>query len=186
MRIRILHVLNGSIFTATPLGFWTRLPRCIRRNQREALAAYRIRRHRPRISASFSGTCCRKHSHAADIRYCLLADGLERINDSMLTSIPSRNTVFRFSGIPTPFQDVNDCAYHSTRSTCSTRLSSSLFVYFVVNPLCVLCVLLDHRSLGEGGCGYSHDVLLHGQSPLHNLPMPALVRPNATQYPVPL
>ena len=129
LRIKILHVLNGSIFTATPLGFWTRLPRCVRRNQREALPAYRIRRHRPRISASFSGTCCRKHSHAADIRYCLLADGLERINDSMLTSIPSRNTVFRFSGIPTPFQDVNDCAYHSTRST---RLSSSLFVYFVV------------------------------------------------------
>ena len=98
-------------------------PAC-RRNQREALAAYRIRRHRPRISASFSGTRCRKHSHAADIRYCLLADGLERINDSMLTSIPSRNTVFRFSGIPTPFQDVNDCAYHSTRSTRSTQLTT--------------------------------------------------------------
>ena len=98
-------------------------PTC-RRNQREALPAYRIRRHRPRISASFSGTFCRKHSHAADIRYCLLADGLERINDSMLTSIPSRNTVFRFSGIPTPFQDVNDCAYHSTRSRRSTQLTT--------------------------------------------------------------
>ena len=31
LRIKILHVLNGNIFTATPLGFWTRLPRFVRR-----------------------------------------------------------------------------------------------------------------------------------------------------------
>ena len=34
----------------------------------EARCAYRIRRQRPRISASFIGTCSRKHSNAAEIR----------------------------------------------------------------------------------------------------------------------
>ena len=59
-------------------------------NQRAALSAYRILRQRPRISASFIGTCSCKHSDTADIRKRLLDNGRDRINDSTLMSIPSR------------------------------------------------------------------------------------------------
>ena len=70
-----------------------------RRNQRDALLAYRIRRQRPSISASFIGACSRKHSNTADIRYGPLADGRDRMKDSTLSSIPSRYRFLSSSGI---------------------------------------------------------------------------------------
>ena len=75
-------------------------------DQCPAIAAYRILRQRPSISASFIGTLSRKHSDAAEIRYGTLSDGLERMNDSTLTSIPSRNTFFSSSGMTPSFEQI--------------------------------------------------------------------------------
>ena len=77
-----------------------------RRNQRAARLAYRIRRQRPSISASFIGACSRKHSNAADIRYGPLADGRDRMKDSTLSSIPSRYRPLSSSGMITSFEKV--------------------------------------------------------------------------------
>ena len=61
-----------------------------------------------------------------------------------------------------------------TLYTAKNLLSSfRVFSVFRGSILCVLCAL----------CGYRHDVLLHGQSPLNNLPMATLLGSNATQHP---
>ena len=88
-----------------------------RRNQRDALLAYLIRRQRPSISASFIGACSRKHSNTADIRYGSLADGRDRMNDSTLSSTPSRYRFLSSSGMITSFEKARYCVQDFHLST---------------------------------------------------------------------
>ena len=80
-----------------------------------------------------------------------------------------------------PVNPVNPVQNFYTLNTIYTAIIFSFRVFSVFrgSNLCVPCVLLDHRSLGEGGCGYCHDVHLRGQSPLHNLPMTTLLGSDA-------
>ena len=97
---RIARSGNGSRFHEAPGSFRGGY-------QDAALSAYLIRRHRPSISASFIGTCRRKHSNAADIRYGSLSDGRERMYDSTLMSVPSKNTFFNSSVMVFSLQYLN-------------------------------------------------------------------------------
>ena len=95
-----------------------------------------------------------------------------------LTTVASAKVVAAIVTMSNPVNPVNPVQNFYTLNTIYTAIIFSFRVFSVFrgSNLCVLCVL----------CGYRHDVHLRGQSPLHNLPMPAFVRPNATQYPVPL
>lgn len=89
------------------------------KNQHLALSEYRIRRHLPKISASFIGAFCRKHSNIADIKNGSLSDGLERIYDSIVVSIPSKRMSFSSACISSSFQEFDQCFHEFQRRTSS-------------------------------------------------------------------
>ena len=91
----------------------------------------------------------------------------------LLNPVNPVNPVQNFYTLNTIYTAIKTSPFYTLYTAKNLLSSFRVFSVFRGSILCVLCVL----------CGYRHDVLLHGQSPLHNLPMPALLGSDTTQHP---